>query len=326
MDAIRASNPNVEFRYIGSFHGIEKELVQRAGLPYEGIETGKWRRYWDWKNIVDLFRIPLGVAEAWWLLGKNRPDLVFSKGGFVALPVVLAAWLRRIPIWIHDSDASPGLTTKISAPFATKILLGFETARLHLGAAISKTEVVGNPIRLGLLKGDRLKGLKRMGLEGRKPILLVLGGSSGAQQLNDFVSAHKTELLEHFEVMQVSGSALPESRERGYCRVPYVNEGLADLYAAVSLALTRAGANTLAELTALGVPALLVPLSARASRGDQAVNARILSLENPLFHIAPDDSALWIEALHELPQRPALATLKDNPTQKIVDRILDYFE
>ncbi len=321
-DAIHAFEPEARLFYIGSKQGIEKTLVEQAELPYYAISTGKLRRYFDFKNFVDAFRIPLGVLQAWWRLGSLRPQVVFSKGGFVAFPVVLAAWFRRIPVVIHDSDAIPGLTTKLSAPFADRILLAYETAHMHLARYEKKIEVIGNPVRLSLYDGEAQKGRKMTGFTGKKPVLLVMGGSSGSQQLNTLIKKEKAQLIEIFDVVHISGGKGKVMKEKHWVEFPYVDKGMNDLYALASLALTRAGANTLAELHALQIPSLLYPLGRHASRGDQVANAQVMSLESDLFLVADEEQDAFSQLL-SLPSRPS-TPLSNTTTERLAWLLLSY--
>lgn len=328
-DAIRAFEPKAKIFYIGSRTGIEKTLVPAAGLPYEAIRTGKFRRYFSLQNFLDCFRIPVGVGEAFLKIGRLKPNVVFSKGGFVAFPVVLAAWLRRIPVVIHDSDAIPGLATKWSAPFAQKILLAYETAHMALQKYEAKIEVVGNPVRRSLFDGKAKRGQKLTGFKGDRPVLLVMGGSSGSQQINTLVAGEKRALTEHFDVVHISGRPGKQARqgratreEQHYVEWPYVDKGMNDLYALASLALTRAGANTLAELHALQIPALLYPLGTHASRGDQVANAQVMSVESPLFVVADEKKSATTQLL-ALPPRPG-STGQNTATEKIAWLLLSY--
>lgn len=300
--------------------------MQQAEIPYYAISTGKLRRYFDWQNFLDLFRIPFGVIQAWWVLGLMRPHVVFSKGGFVAFPVVLAAWLRRIPVLIHDSDAIPGLATKLSAPFAEKILLAYETAHLELHRYEEKIEVVGNPVRLSIYDGDEQKAKKMTGFKGDRPVLLVMGGSSGSQQLNTLVKKEKEKLLQTFDVVHISGDSAAakahEKKEKHYLQLAYVDKGMNDLYALASLALTRAGANTLAELHALQIPALLYPLGRHASRGDQMANAHVMCVESDLFLLADEAEEAYPQLL-SLPARPKKPVVSTT-TEKLAWLLLSY--
>lgn len=302
--------------YIGSKGGLEGDLVRRAGIPFESISVGKFRRYFDLRNFLDLFRIPLGIAQAWWKLGRIKPRLVFSKGGFVAFPVVVAAWLRRIPVITHESDAVLGLATRLIAPFADKVLLGFDID-------CPRGHFTGNPIRNELLLGKAKNALKVCGFDGHRKVLIVMGGSTGSQQLNEIVEDEKEELTKHFDVVHITGQGKGKAkRESNYYSVPYIHEEMADFLALASLALSRSGANALAELETLQIPTLLYPLGLAGSRGDQIENAKALIKKSKLFKIA-DPSKSAIEQLLKLPPRPA-QHLPNNAVEKIVKIIKTY--
>ena len=264
-----------EIRYIGSYAGIEKTLVEKAGIPYDGISSGKLRRYFDLKNFSDPFRVIKGYAQARKLLKKYRPDIVFSKGGFVAVPVVLAARHLHIPAIIHESDMTPGLANKLCISSATRVCCNFSETLSYLPA--EKAVHTGCPIRSGLLSGSRLAGLKYTGLSANKPVLLIIGGSLGAVAVNNAVRAALPELLAHFQIVHLCGKGhLDESLEKtpGYIQYEYMDEPLKDLFAMADVVISRAGANAICELLALKKPALLIPLSLAASRGDQILNAK----------------------------------------------------
>ena len=263
-----------EILYIGSINGIEKELAEKAGLPYEGISSGKLRRYFDLKNFSDPFRVIKGFFEAARIMKKFRPDIVFSKGGFVAVPVTMAARAAGVPVISHESDMTPGLANRLAGPFATKICCNFpETVKL---LPAGKAVLSGSPIREEILKGDAGTGLKLLGFDGEKPRLMVIGGSLGAVHVNDAVRRVLPELLERFDVIHICGKGnLDESLQglAGYRQFEYVSEELKDLFAAADIVISRAGANAICELLALKKPNLLIPLPANASRGDQILNA-----------------------------------------------------
>lgn len=263
-----------EVRYIGSVNGMEKGLVEKAGVPYDGISSGKLRRYFDLKNFTDPFRVLKGFGEARKLLKTWRPDVIFSKGGFVSVPVVLAAKQLKIPVIIHESDMTPGLANKISIPAAVKVCCNFpETAKaLPKGKAV----VTGCPIRRELLSGTREAGLAFTGLTGDKPVILIIGGSLGSVAVNKAVRHALPELLKTFDVVHLCGRGnLDESLNgtEGYVQYEYISEELKDLFAMADLVISRAGANAICELLALRKPNILIPLSAAASRGDQILNA-----------------------------------------------------
>ena len=262
-----------ELVYIGSHTGIEKELAEKAGIPYFGVSTGKLRRYFDLKNLTDPIRVQKGVADARKILRQEKPSLVFSKGGFVSVPVVVAARELRIPVVIHESDMTPGLANRICYPHATKILCNFPETLASLPK--NKGMVSGCPIRPELLTGSREAGLAFTGLSGDKPVLLAMGGSLGSVRLNTAIRSLLPRLLEEFEVVHLCGKGNldPACDQDGYRQYEYIDEELKDLFALADLVISRAGANAVCELIALRKPNLLIPLSAQASRGDQILNA-----------------------------------------------------
>lgn len=262
--------------YIGSVDGVEKGMIKAMDIPYHGIHSGKLRRYFSWKNFIDPLKILLGIIQAYWVLHRLKPEVVFSKGGFVAFPVVVGAWLHRIPIIAHESDMTPGLANRLSFPFATKIALTFEAAKKHIKDQ-AKVVVTGTPIRQALLEGQKDKGLALCGFSDDKPCLLIVGGSQGANALNACVRQSLSFLCEHYQLIHLCGRGKvdPSLENRpDYCQFDYVTEELPHLLAASELVVSRAGANALYELLVLQKPHVLIPLSAQVSRGDQVQNAR----------------------------------------------------
>ena len=264
-----------EVTYIGSKNGIEKNLIADFGLPYVGISTGKLRRYFDVKNFTDPFRVINGFREARKFLKKYKPDVVFSKGGFVSVPVVRAAGSLHIPCVIHESDMTPGLANKLCFHAAKKICCNFPETLEMLPAG--KAVLTGTPIRGELFTGDREKGLAICGFSDDKPVLMVMGGSQGAVSVNNAVRCNLDELLKRFQVVHLCGKGhLDASLEKteGYRQFEYVKEDLKHLFAAADLLISRAGANAICEILALGKPSLLIPLPTKGSRGDQILNAQ----------------------------------------------------
>ena len=263
-----------EIRYIGSYDGIEKKLIEDIGIPYTGISSGKLRRYMSAKNFTDPFRVLKGYSEAKSFMKSYRPDVVFSKGGFVSVPVVLAAKKYKIPVIIHESDMTPGLANKLSIPSATKVCHNFpETAEyLPNGKAV----LTGSPIRAELLKGDSEKGLAMCGFKNDKPVIMVIGGSLGAVAVNNAVREALPELLKSFHIVHLCGKGKMDSsleNTEGYKQFEYIKDELKDLFAMSDIIISRAGANAICEISALKKPSILIPLSANASRGDQILNA-----------------------------------------------------
>lgn len=263
-----------EIAYVGSQDGIEKELMRDCGIPYIGVPTGKLRRYFDLKNFTDPFRVLQGYAKARQFLKSYRPDVVFSKGGFVSVPVVRAAAGLKIPCVIHESDMTPGLANKLCFGAAKKVCCNFpETVdKLPKGKAV----LTGTPIRAELFTGDREEGLRICGFSAEKPVLMIMGGSQGAQSVNEAVRGHLDELLRDFQIVHLCGAGKYDAAKdgiEGYQQFEYVKEDLKHLFAAADLLISRAGANAIFEILALKKPNLLIPLSI-GTRGDQILNAR----------------------------------------------------
>ena len=266
--------------FVGGRSGFEERLVTplNAGrgeapqLTYHGIATGKLRRYFSLANLADAFRVPLGVWQAWRLIGRVRPDVVFSKGGFVSFPVVLSAWLRGVPVVAHESDLTPGLANRLAAPFVQSLCVNFD---MHT-AKHRRVVVTGTPLRADLREGDAARGRETLGVASDKPLLLVVGGSLGATRLNEVVREALDELLPRYAVVHVCGPDKVDAalaHTPGYTQLEYVDAGWGDIIAAAQLVVSRAGAGALYEWCALGKPHLLVPLPKTASRGDQIENA-----------------------------------------------------
>jgi UDP-N-acetylglucosamine--N-acetylmuramyl-(pentapeptide) pyrophosphoryl-undecaprenol N-acetylglucosamine transferase len=262
-----------EVAYIGSYQGIERELIARTKLRYYAISTGKLRRYFSWRNFSDPLKILWGIVQAGWYCYRFRPDVVFSKGGFVAFPVVVAARLLGIPTLVHESDLTPGLANRLSAYFASKVLLAFPQTQGYFSAS-KNSAITGTPVRPELLCGDSAAGRRLAKLTTEKPIVLIIGGSLGAQKINEFIVANVSVILEEYQLIHICGSQPPLEDTVGYAGFGYVHDALADLIAAADVVVSRAGATAIWELIATKKPHVLIPLSTQASRGDQIENAR----------------------------------------------------
>ena len=264
-----------EISYIGSYDGIEKRLIEALNIPYYGISSGKLRRYFDLKNFSDPFKVVKGYCQAVHLLKKIHPDVVFSKGGFVSVPVVLAAKHCKIPAIIHESDITPGLANKLAIPSATKVCCNFPETMKYLPS--EKAVLTGSPIRQELLNGDASKAFSMCNFKDtEKPVILIIGGSSGSKVINTALRDLLPELLKRYNVIHLCGKGNLDpslSNTDGYAQFEYANKELADLFALSDLVISRAGANAICELLALRKPNILIPLSAAASRGDQILNA-----------------------------------------------------
>lgn len=282
------ANSDWDLHYVGMADSIEESLAFKAeGLTFHSIRGGKLRRYFSWENAKDVFRVLGGYFDARRLLKSLRPDLVFSKGGFVTVPVVYAAKHLRIPVILHESDYSPGLANRLGIKAAEKVLVTFEDTLPHTGG---KGVWTGTPLRPAIYGGDRQRGLDFLGFGGERPVLLVMGGSQGARALNEALHANLELLTTTFDVVQLCGKGkLMECDEKACRQFEYIDEELPDIMAAADMAVSRAGANTVFELTALGIPALYVPLPLSASRGDQIQNATYMARRGLAAHLPQED-------------------------------------
>lgn len=280
-----------DIHYIGSYEGMEKKLIEDCDIPYYGISSGKLRRYFDVKNFSDPFKVLKGYGQARKLLKKLKPDVVFSKGGFVSVPVVFAAKHCHIPAIIHESDITPGLANKLAIPNAYKVCCNFPETLKYLPA--DKAILTGSPIRSELLSGNRQNALDYCHLTADKPVILVVGGSSGSLFINEIVRGILPDLLKTYQVIHLCGKGnLDKSLHgtAGYVQFEYANQELSDMFALADIVISRAGANSICELLALHKPNILIPLPANASRGDQILNAK--SFEQQGFSMVIEEENL----------------------------------
>lgn len=291
-----------EVFYIGSYDGIEKRLLADFDVTYYGIATGKFRRYFDLKNFTDPFRVVKGQAEARKILKELKPDVVFSKGGFVSVPVVKAAASLKIPCIIHESDMSPGLANKLCISSAKKICCNFPETMSKIPA--DKAVLTGSPIRVELSKGSKEAGYKLCGFTSDKPVVMVIGGSQGAQSINEAVRESLNSLLLDFQVVHICGKDKMDNLMLsipGYKQFEYIKSELKDVFAMADVVISRAGANAICELLALNKPNILIPLS-MGSRGDQILNAS--SFEGQGFSAVIREEDLdpisLVETVHEV--------------------------
>ena len=271
---LKKISKEIDFFYIGPKDEIAKNFLSEEGVEIKWVITGKIRRYWNLKsffqNLIDVFKIPIGIFQAFFYLFFLNPDLIFSKGGFGSLPTVIAAWILRVPIFLHESDVVPGLANKILSKFSLEIFVSFPQTNYFKK---DKMIVVGNPIRIELLKGDKEEAKKYFGITGEKPIILILGGSQGAQRINDKILLILNDLLKDFELIHQTGSKnfkevkiaseiiLKEELKRYYHPIPFLKENeLKKAYAICDLIVARAGSGTIFEIAALGKPSILIPL------------------------------------------------------------------
>ena len=328
-------NEGYDLYYVGSIDGLEKKLIEEYGIPYLGIETGKLRRYFDPKNFTDPFRVIRGYREAKRFLKEYKPDIIFSKGGYVSVPVTRAAGRLHIPTIIHESDMTPGLANKLCFGVADKICCNFPETMNMLPS--DKAVLTGTPIREELFLGKREKGLELCGFSGEKKVLMVMGGSQGAASVNKAVLDNLQKLLEHFQIIHICGQGKMDNLRLtmdDYKQFEYVTDDLAHLFAAADVVVSRAGANAICELVALKKPNILVPLPKEQSRGDQILNA--ISFEKQGFSkmIADDmladiiveeavkvceESDKYIEAMERSSQSNAIPMILDM-IRKLSDR------
>ncbi len=332
--------------WIGSSRGVERQLVTDAGVEFRGIPAGKLRRYLSLRNLTDLVATAAGILASFFILGKLKPALLFSKGGFVSVPPVVAAWLRGIPAWTHESDFDPGLATRINLRFCERVLVSFPETLQDLPAAYrAKAVVTGNPVRAGVYAAQASRGRAFVGAADGVPLILVIGGSLGSAAINALVRSSLPRLLSRFFVVHQTGARDAEGGQdaaggrdavdgrNGYHAAAFFREELPDLMAAAALVVSRAGANTLAEIAALGKPSLLVPLPAASSRGDQLRNAEMFRSRGAAVVLeeesaTPQSFAAAVEALFDEPGqlermgRSASAIGAGRPDQAIAELIL----
>jgi len=269
-----------EIKYIGSVDGIEKEIIAQNNIAFFGISCGKLRRYFDLKNFTDPFKIIKGVAQAITILSKEKPDVIFSKGGFVAVPVVIAASIKKIPVVAHESDMTPGLANKLSAPFCNKLCVTFRESLNFING--NKGILTGSPIREEIFHGDKAKGRKICGFTDDKEVLFIMGGSLGSRIINEEIRKNLEQLLKLFNIIHICGKGNIDKKninKEGYKQFEYVNEELPDFMNTADYIISRAGANSIFEFLALKKPTLLIPLSKKASRGDQILNSKSFEKE-----------------------------------------------
>lgn len=320
-----------DIHYIGSYEGMEKKLIQDCNIPYYGISSGKLRRYFDVKNFSDPFKVLKGYGQARKLLKKLKPDVVFSKGGFVSVPVVFAAKHCHIPAIIHESDITPGLANKLAIPNAYKVCCNFPETLKYLPA--DKAILTGSPIRSELLSGNRRHALDYCHLTEGKPVILVVGGSSGSQFINEIVRGILPELLKTYQVIHLCGKGNLDKTlhgTAGYAQFEYANQELSDMFALADIVISRAGANSICELLALHKPNILIPLSANASRGDQILNAR--SFEQQGFSMVIEEENLsnvvLLDAVQKLYENrdQYITAMKESKQMNSVETVIQIIE
>lgn len=285
-----------EIHYIGSYQGIEKQLIEQQHIPYYGISSGKLRRYFDIKNFSDPFKVIKGYTQARRLIRRIAPDVIFSKGGFVSVPVILAAKHCKVPAIIHESDITPGLANKLAIPAARKVCCNFPETLQYLPK--EKAVLTGSPIRNELMHGSARRAQELCGFTGNKKTILIIGGSTGSQVINNAVRSLLPQLTAQYQIIHLCGKGKLEpslTNQKGYVQFEYAEKELRDFFALADLVVSRAGANAICEILALHLPNILIPLSANASRGDQILNAR--SFEKQGFSYVIEEEQLSNDTL-----------------------------
>jgi UDP-N-acetylglucosamine--N-acetylmuramyl-(pentapeptide) pyrophosphoryl-undecaprenol N-acetylglucosamine transferase len=320
-----------EVEYIGTKEGIERKIIEGENIKYYPISSGKLRRYFDMKNFSDPLKVIKGLFEAKKIMKIQKPDIVFSKGGFVSVPVVIAAYLNKIPVIAHECDITPGLANKLSAPYCTKVCVTFPEALNEIKNG--KGVVTGNPIRRELFEGSKVKAIEICGFKNKKPILMVIGGSLGSKTINESIRSKIQKLLLEYNIIHICGQGnIDKSLEdqNGYKQFEYVKDELPHLLASADLVVSRAGANAIFELLALKKPNLLIPLSAKSSRGDQILNAK--SFEKSGYsmviqdeELSPGNLEIKIRELYN-DRSKYIRNMNCSNTEKSIDLIVDLIE
>jgi UDP-N-acetylglucosamine--N-acetylmuramyl-(pentapeptide) pyrophosphoryl-undecaprenol N-acetylglucosamine transferase len=296
--------------WIGNESGMDRGIVEKAGVEFFGIPSGKFRRDLSLKNVSDLFKIVSGFFRARAILKKMKPALLFSKGGFVSVPPCFAAKSLGIPVFAHESDATPGLATRLSSLKAERVFVAYDSTIAKFPANIRpRVERIGNPVRKAVFQGDRERGLSFLGFDGAKPVVLFLGGSQGAKQVNDLVSACRESLSRRCSLAHQTGEANSDpsvKNDSGYRAFAFLHEELPDVYAAADIIVGRSGAGTIWEAATLGKPMVLIPLSGAATRGDQVINAELFKASGAAIVLSGTEASA--EALES-----AVLSLLDDP-------------
>ncbi|MCR3757749.1 undecaprenyldiphospho-muramoylpentapeptide beta-N-acetylglucosaminyltransferase [Clostridium felsineum] len=320
-----------EIEYIGTKNGIERSIIEKEKIKYNIIASGKLRRYIDIKNFSDPFKVVLGIFQAINILRKKKPNIVFSKGGFVSVPVVMAAHFCRIPVIAHESDITPGLANRISVPYCTKVCVTFPESLKNIKN--NKGMLTGTPIRDELFQGSRIKGLEICGFNGDKPVLMIIGGSLGSKVINDAVREELNELLKRYNVVHICGKGNLDKdllKVKGYKQFEYISTELPHVMNAADLVISRAGANVIFELLALKKPNLLIPLSKKSSRGDQILNAQSFEKNGYSMVIQEEEitSGVIFNKITELEkdQEKYKEAMNSSPAQNGVENIINIID
>lgn len=283
---IKEKNSEAEFLFIGPNGGLEKKLMSAENIPTKNIMAGKMRRYFSWLNFVDFFKIPIGIFQSLWHLLWYMPDAIFGKGGYASLPVVIAGWIYRIPIMIHESDANPGLANSMLAKFSERVAVSYPQAENYFPA--KQVVLTGNPLRADIAMGDAQKIIQNFSLSPSKKTIFVYGGSQGSAIINEKVLNILPELLKKYQVIHQTGEKNFEDAKNkagvlgvkagreGYYPIAFVGEELKDILAATDVVISRAGSNSISEIAAVGKPAIIIPIG-NSANDHQRMNAYTLA-------------------------------------------------
>ncbi|CDM68714.1 UDP-N-acetylglucosamine-N-acetylmuramyl-(pentapeptide) pyrophosphoryl-undecaprenol N-acetylglucosamine transferase [Clostridium bornimense] len=324
----RLQQEDFDIFYIGSINGIERKLIEETGIKYHPISSGKLRRYFDIKNFTDPFKVVKGLSQAFFIIKKEKPDVVFSKGGFVAVPVVIAASMLKIPVVAHESDITPGLANKLSQPYVSKLCVTFPESIKYVKD--NKGVVTGTPIREELFKGNAEKALKFLNFTGKKPVILIMGGSLGSKVINESIRNNLDLLTSRYDIVHLCGKGnLDDSLngKQGYRQFEYINEELKDIMALSSMIITRGGSNSLFEILALKKPNIIIPLSRAASRGDQILNAASFEKSGYSIVIQEEElnSNILLNKINLLEEKKAtyINNMRESKLQGAIDKIVN---
>lgn len=338
----RYKESDLQLLYIGEKNGLEEKLMEMHEVPFKPILCGKLRRYLSWRNFVDAFKIPIGIFQSLFMISSFRPTVIFCKGGYISFPVAVAGWLNRVPVYLHESDVIPGLSNRMSSRFARKICVSFEEGKSQFPA--DKVIYTGNPVRRELANGVKAHGKAYTGFKDDIPVLLFMGGSQGADFINKIVWENFNSLLPKYNVVHICGKGKVKESEdllkilsaenkvyiASYRAFGFVANELRDLYALADIVISRAGANTLSEIDFFDIPAILIPLSKKASRGDQIKNATFYA-KNHSIHVMEEDNFDNEKFLQHIKQllSDSKHRVKQSPKEKkgeAVDNIIKLLE
>lgn len=324
----RLQQEDFDIFYIGSINGIERKLIEETGIKYHPISSGKLRRYFDIKNFTDPFKVIKGLSQAFFIIKKEKPDVVFSKGGFVAVPVVIAASMLKIPVVAHESDITPGLANKLSQPYVSKLCVTFPESIKYVKD--NKGVVTGTPIREELFKGDPVKAIEFLGFTGKKPVILIMGGSLGSKIINESIRKSLDLLTSKYDIVHLCGKGNLDNSlkdKEGYRQFEYISEELKDIMALSSMIITRGGSNSLFEILALKKPNIIIPLSRAASRGDQILNAESFEKSGYSIVIQEEElnSDILLDKINILEKNKVtyINNMKESKLQGAIDKIVN---